>query len=298
MSAPDAMRCPLCGTDNKKSFEVITQEAQAERRCRALRCACGVIYLDDYLEDRTAIYGENYTVWAKSREADEPMIAASKKTAFAEQLARIAPFIGPKGKKILDIGTGKGYLLDVAERMGFECHGVELSSYAAGKAAERFPGRIFTGTLEQARYPDGTFDVIAMTDLIEHIGDPQGLMKEVRRVLRPGGLVFIITPDTDAATRKMLGKRWFQYKYEHVVYWNARSLRRLLGSHGFEALAVKHNSKRFRLSYYNDYFKKYSFLGPVGRMFPRVYALLPKKMREMSFTNPVTGEMLVIAKKK
>lgn len=291
------MRCPLCGAENGATFEVITQEANAERHCRAYDCACGLVYLEDYQADRSAIYGDDYTVWGKSKESDEPMIGASKRDAFADQLRRLAPFIDPRGKKLLDIGTGKGYLLDVAGRMGFDCYGLELSSYAASKAAERFPGKIFTGTIEQAKYPDGMFDVVTLTDLIEHIGDPMSLMTEIKRILAPGGLVFIITPNTASLTRKLLGKRWFQYKYEHVIYWNPKSLRRLLDSFGFTTLFVDNNRKRFRLSYYNDYFSKYAFLGPVGRMFPHVYKRLPKGMRGMSFSNPVSGEMIAVARR-
>lgn len=292
------MLCPLCGKDNEKAFEVITQEAGAEKHCRALECECGLIYLDDYDKDRSAIYGDDYTVWGRSREADEPIIAESKRAAFADQLAALKPFIDPSGKKLLDIGTGKGYLLDVASKMGFDCRGLELSSYAAEKAAERHAGRIFTGTIEKAKYDGASFDVVTQTDLIEHIGDPKSLMAEISRVLKPGGLVFIITPNTDSWTRRFFGKRWFQYKYEHVIYWDPRSLRRLLDLFGFETLTLRNNRKRFRLSYYNDYFKKYAFLGPVGRLFPKLYRLLPKGMKEISFSNPMTGEMLVIARKK
>lgn len=292
------MLCPLCSTANQEALDIETQEAGTQRRCQAWRCRdCGLIFLDDYAADRSHIYGDDYTVWGRSSEGDEPVIAASKRSAFRHQLRALLPHIEPAGKRLLDVGTGRGYLLEVARESGFDCQGLDISAYAAGKAEVNFPGRIFRGRLEEAGYDDESFDVVTMTDLLEHVSDPRSLMAEVRRILKPGGLLFVITPNTDSLTRKLLGRRWFQYKYEHVIYWNRRSLHRLLGMFSLEPLLARNNLKRFSLAYYRHYFQKYSLFGPVSGVFLAVYPFLPPRLRNWFFGNPVTGELLLIARK-
>ena len=68
-----------------------------------------------------------------------------------------------------------------------------------------FPGRIVHGTLEDARFPDGRFAVVVLSDLLEHVREPMIFLREVRRVLRPGGRLLIVTPDLGSlSARKMV----------------------------------------------------------------------------------------------
>lgn len=121
---------------------------------------------------------------------------------------------------------------------------------------------------------------------------------ELRRVTKPGGHLFIITPNADSLTRTLLGPRWFQYKYEHVMYWNPSSLRRILDEAGFRIVTLGNNVKRFRLSYYDEYFRRYALLGGAGSAFRAIYRTLPSAAKEWSFSNPVTGEMLALARRE
>jgi 2-polyprenyl-3-methyl-5-hydroxy-6-metoxy-1,4-benzoquinol methylase len=292
------MRCPLCGTDNSSGFDVVTQEAGASRHSRVLSCACGLQYLEDYAEDRSSVYGDEYAMWARSAEADERVIGAAKREAFRQQLAELERVVDAKGMSFLDVGTGKGYLLDVASEIGFDCHAVEISRYAAEAAEKKFPSKVFTGTLEQARHPDASFDIVSVTDVIEHVADPHGLVAEIGRVVKPGGHLFAITPDVSSWSRRLLGGRWFQYKYEHVTYWDARSLTALLDRHGFTVKVMKPNVKRYTMAYYERYFAKYAFLGPIGGWIAAVIRMLPRRLRDIAFSNPVSGEMLVIAERR
>lgn len=288
--------CPLCGSSQGIVREIRTQESRGSRRCAARDCGrCGLTYLSDYAADRRAIYDDRYAAWGAA-EGTESNVAGSKRTAFALQLRSLARHLGAGQKRLLDVGTGWGYLLDVAAASGFDVHGIDTSAAAAYKTAERFPGRVIARSLEDARYADASFDVVTMTDVIEHVADPVGLMREVARVLRPGGLLFIITPDTGSWSHRLLGGQWFQYKYEHVTYWNRATLERLLAPHGFSTVIARPNVKRFALSYYYHYFRRYSFLG-LGGLFVTVYGWMPRFLREAYFTNPVTGETLFVARK-
>ncbi|MEY4744999.1 MAG: hypothetical protein RL272_944, partial [Candidatus Parcubacteria bacterium] len=241
--------CPLCGSTRGAVREIRTQESSGSRLCTAVDCeGCGLTYLSDYPDDRGALYDERYAAWGAA-EGDELAVASSKRTAFARQLSGLTRHLDAGEKRLLDVGTGWGYLLDVAASAGFDVRGLDTSAAAAKKTSERFPGRVVARSLADARYADASFDVVTMTDVIEHVADPAGLIREVARVLRPGGHLFIITPDTDSLSHRLLGARWFQYKYEHVTYWNRKTLERLLAPFGFETVSARPNAKRFALSY-------------------------------------------------
>jgi len=242
------------------------------------------------------LYGDEYSIWGKSEEDAEKLIAESKLTAFRHQLKLLLKYITPDGKRLLDVGTGKGYLLDIAKEMGFECYGIEVSEYASKKAGERFHGRIFNGPIEKARFSQ-KFDVITMTDLIEHIQQPDRFFDAVDKNLKKGGLVMIMTPNSDSFTRALLGSNWFQFKYEHVIYWNRKSLTYLLKKNGYDLLTFRNNTKRFNLEHYHKYFQKYSIMG-LEKIFNLGYRFLPRAIRKAQFSNPVTGEFIAIARKK
>ncbi len=291
------LKCPLCFSIDSKSFYISTQEQNKKKRVIAFKCKnCGLVYLKHYKSDLSYLYDENYSVFSKSEEKYEDIISKSKKESFKLQIKLLMKYIKPKDKKFLDIGTNKGYLLEVAQELGFNCYGLDVSNYAVSFAKKKFPNTIFNGTLAQAKYEDATFDVIALTDLIEHISDINSLFKEITRVLKPGGLIFIITPQVDSLTCKILKKNWFQYKFEHVIYFNRKSINFLFEKFGLKILKFQGNKKKFSLAYYNIYFNKYSLFG-IDLIFNTFYKRLPGFLKNFYFINPITGELITVAKK-
>ncbi|MBU2461803.1 class I SAM-dependent methyltransferase [bacterium] len=213
------MECPICNDNKSKRISIKTQEKN--KGCeKAFICGkCGTIYLEDYRKNRSYIYKDpDYSPWGKLEEAYQEEIAESKREAFRDQLSLLGRYIFPKGRKLLDIGTGKGYLLEVAKDLGFDVYGVEPSPYTRKVAEEKFPKRIICGLLEDAKYRNGEFDVITMTDVIEYLPSPHSFFDEIYRILKSAGLILIITPNSGSFTRWFLGRHWFQYKYEHIIY--------------------------------------------------------------------------------
>lgn len=143
----------------------------------------------------------------------------------------------PRGR-LLDVGCGLGHLLSAVDP-GWERHGVELSAYAADKA--RAHGTIFHGTLREARYPDGWFDAITLYHVVEHMTEPEAELREIRRVLRPGGHLVVGTPDFDSALARRFGERFrLLHDVTHVSLFSTESLRRLLEDLGFSVDRVEH----------------------------------------------------------
>ena len=291
------MFCPICQSEKLKKITVETQEADCKKNLTVFECEnCRVLFAEDYRKERKNIYDDNYAAWRKSEDKIEKEIAHAKIMAFKSQIKEIEKLINLKNKKIIDIGTGNGYLLEALKNLGCNCYGTEISEYSAEVSSKKFPGKIFEGELKNAEYKNEFFDVIFLTDVLEHLNNPSETISEARRILKSDGLIFIISPNAESITRKIFGKRWFQFKYEHIFYFNRKSLNYLLQKEGFEIIKFRNNWKKFNLRYYHSYFEKYSFFG-IGNILRIVYPILPSFVKDIPIPNFITGEFLAIAKK-
>lgn len=136
----------------------------------------------------------------------------------------------PAGR-ILDVGCGLGFFLS-GLREGWDRHGVEVSRFAAEHA--RTWGDIFAGTLEEAAYPAARFDAVVFHHVIEHIDEPLRTLREIRRVLRPGGWLVLGTPDFDSGCARRFGESYrLLHDPTHVSLFTCESMHRLLRDEGF-----------------------------------------------------------------
>jgi SAM-dependent methyltransferase len=137
----------------------------------------------------------------------------------------------PPGR-ILDVGCGLGYLLS-GLGPGWERHGVEVSRFAADHARQY--GTIHVGELADASYPDAYFDAVVMHHVIEHVANPDAVILEARRVLRPGGVLVLGTPDFDSGCARRFGENYrLLHDDTHISLFTNDSMHRFLRDHGFE----------------------------------------------------------------
>jgi SAM-dependent methyltransferase len=134
-----------------------------------------------------------------------------------------------RSDKLLDVGCGSAWL---AEHFP-DYTGIDASPDAAARAAER--GRNVQTVDVDAGFPfdDASFDGVVMKDLLEHVSDPVAVVREARRVLKPGGLVFASSPDA---------QRWVWDDYTHVRPFTRKSYRLLFADNGFEVERVAYES--------------------------------------------------------
>lgn len=116
----------------------------------------------------------------------------------------------PATVRLLDIGCGTGHFLgDASSR--FEVFGLEISRYASTKAAEdpRLLGRICRGNAMDTPYRSGSLQVVTALDIVEHLDQPEAFFKEARRLLAPGGILAVSTPNPGSIGRWLKAERWF-----------------------------------------------------------------------------------------
>jgi 2-polyprenyl-3-methyl-5-hydroxy-6-metoxy-1,4-benzoquinol methylase len=102
---------------------------------------------------------------------------------------------GAKKGKLIDIGCGDGGFLSIMRDAGWEVAGIEPDPLAAKFAEQSHSIRVIANTLPQAQLADQSVDAVTLSHVIEHAADPIGLLRECRRILRPGGKVIVVTPN-------------------------------------------------------------------------------------------------------
>jgi 2-polyprenyl-3-methyl-5-hydroxy-6-metoxy-1,4-benzoquinol methylase len=109
---------------------------------------------------------------------------------------QVLALLGVNGKRLLDVGCGLGYFVQRAQAAGAEAYGCELSPVAVRYAQDRLGLRtVQLGALEHLGYRRGSFDVITLWDVIEHLRDPFPVIRCAASLLRPSGVLFIQTPN-------------------------------------------------------------------------------------------------------
>ncbi len=180
------------------------------------------------------------------------------KRTFHERLVKIEKRLGKKGK-LLDVGCALGDCLVEAKKLGWkEAEGIEVSPYAYELARKRGL-KVKLGTLDRITYSPGTFDVVTYQDVIEHITDPMAELKKVYKILKQGGIIFLVTPDIGGLWSKLLGPLWYHYKpREHVIYFSQKSIARALKEAGFKGIETRKTYHVLSLEYILNRLKYYA----------------------------------------
>jgi len=154
------------------------------------------------------------------------------------------------GGRLLDVGAAVGLLLVEARDLGFDVHGIEPSRWAAAEAAHRFDLEVTVGDLESAPLPRASYDVVTMVDVIEHLIDPFHALHRVAELVRPGGLLHVVTPDLESIAAKLFGSRWWGFEPWHLWYFTRRSLEAALAEAGFDVIDWRGYRRTFSTGYW------------------------------------------------
>jgi SAM-dependent methyltransferase len=147
--------------------------------------------------------------------------------------AHLLDLIGAQvaGGRLLDVGCGHGLLLDEARSRGYDTVGLELSRSAARHAREALGLDVREQPVESFVDLEG-FDVVVLADVIEHLDDPVGAVDRCAGLLRPGGVLCVVTPDPSSVTARLAGRRWWGFVPAHACLLPRATLRELLTARG------------------------------------------------------------------
>ena len=141
------------------------------------------------------------------------------------------------GARLLDVGCGNGAFVRRALALGWDAEGLDPDPDAVA-AAGGLGGRIATGSLPRTGCPDAAFAAVTLDHTIEHLHAPLEALREVFRLLQPGGAIWIATPNLDAIGHKLFGPNWRGLEPPgHLVLFNAKTLRAALAGSGYEGIS-------------------------------------------------------------
>ncbi len=143
---------------------------------------------------------------------------------------------------LLDIGCGDGIFLYELQRLGWTAEGMEMDPRAV-EAARRFGIKVRQGTIDAIPFPPASFAIVRMWHVLEHVRDPRTALRNVRRLLRPGGELIIGIPNVAGLYRWCFGRRWSAWDLpRHLSHFSPTTIRRALESEGFRLVSLRCSS--------------------------------------------------------
>jgi len=242
MSGTYLRACPLCGNNrgqrhNHSGYTIV--------RCDK----CGLVFVNEKPAiSENQLYDEGYYRGESEHKANldnENVLDPSRVSARLESCKAVVDMVmryQHEPGRWLDIGCGPGFLLSQAEAQGWKGVGIDPSPFAADFARNMFNlTNVHTASIEDANFEDELYDVISMQHVIEHFFYPLDIMRKIITWLKPGGYLYLETPDIGSSIARHTGLQWEHIKLpEHVVYFSESTLRHLFRQLNFKIVLLHH----------------------------------------------------------
>ncbi|MCZ7647411.1 MAG: class I SAM-dependent methyltransferase [Planctomycetota bacterium] len=204
------------------------------------------------------------------------------------------PWAGSGLGRLLDVGSGAGDKVVKYTHLGWRVTGVETDAQAAAQAREYHALDVRAGYLHDQRFPGASFDAVTLLFVLEHVPAPVELLREVHRILAPGGALLIDVPNFDSALRETFGAAWSQYAIpEHWLLPTEATLRGMAERAGFQVESVRHRASR---SLYKVCLERARRLGALDPELPTADADIERWL-ERRAAAPRGDLMLLLARK-
>ena len=217
--------CPACKSVQRRDLGI-------KNKLEIVSCLeCDTIYTP-----YSPWYSSTY-YYVDYHEHCDPAPNAYVRARLHEITSEFAPY--RQNNRLLDVGCGAGAMLEAATKNGWNVQGVDVSASAV-KHSRSLGFDVFHGELQEAKLPDQYFDVVTAGELLEHVFDPQVVMNEIARLLRPGGLLWTTTPHSRGLSARVLGIEWGNVRPpEHLQLFSSSGLRLVLERAGFHDVKLR-----------------------------------------------------------
>ncbi len=248
--------CPMCGAEGRELHEGLKDHLfGAPGDWQLKRCAggaCGLVWLAKRptREDLPKVYA-NYYTHAADGDAAAPSWRRRLDDALHRRLSRALDRLtgmhthreehhwltlkDAAPGRLLDVGCGNGRFLAKMRAAGWQVEGTDFDPAAVKHVREQLGVPAHCGDLESAGFPAGSFDVVVLQHVIEHVETPVDLLRECLRILKPGGQLLLITPNVESWGHRRFGPFWRGLEPpRHLCLYSKRTLAELARRAGFQ----------------------------------------------------------------
>ncbi len=232
--------CEIC----RQSSRVLVAERTdlllgGQEKYQIYECSnCGSIYLSPRPKPTKMadFYPQDYQPYTMGIHAENILNRFVRRYGLRKRYKIIEKYV--RNGKLLDVGCATGdFLAEVALRKGWHVTGIETSITAAKYAKEQIGLDVLISTLNEASFPDESFDVLTMWDVLEHVYDPCTVLDEVARLLRPGGIFVVNHPNLDSLDRRLFGRFWAGFELpRHLYLFPTNLLKDLMNQRSFQQI--------------------------------------------------------------
>jgi SAM-dependent methyltransferase len=256
--------CILC---NGEKRSILFQKGDWKVRvCDS--CGLGVLDPRPSAETLDRLYSQEYCE-EHFVEGGEPGSAAfAKRISLEDHRIRFFRKFKKRGR-VLDIGCGYGYFLAACREKGYQVHGLDFSDWAVRHARERLGLDITVGPMDQVDLAVQSFDVVAMWHCLEHTPDPAAALRQIRRWLKPDGLLVVDVPNRQGTDARKTWDDWVGWSLPyHLYHFTPDSLTRLLDQQGFTVI----RSKNYHSESVKAALRPIPVLGLFARLVAKMYS--------------------------
>lgn len=239
--------CPIC--ENNIESEVLIAHAldicNSERYVYGKCNDCDILILQNILDVADEVDYSASGYYQRTQTKWHFLVDTLVSVFIAYRIKLVRKLTGNillSGKRLLDIGCGKGKFLVSAKQRGAQVSGLEPTLRSFEFARSALGDDVQNKMMSKDCFPPDTFDIVTMWHVFEHIPDPLSMLDACATVLQPDGVLIIGVPNYNGLVAKIGKATWFNLDPpRHVIHYSPSSLTRLLEKSGFNVLEISYS---------------------------------------------------------
>jgi len=236
--------CPFCEKTDLSVFKNVKDYTVSRETFTLTKCnSCGLIFTNPRPDKNSigAYYeSEDYISHTNSKKGLlNNAYQFARKYAIHSKYSLVKSYSGAPNSALLDIGCGTGEFLGYCKEKGFKCIGIEPSADARKLAKENHDLSVFDLN-HLAAIESGTFDLITMWHVLEHVHDLKPTIQTVKRILKSGGYYFVAVPNPESFDAKFYGEYWAAFDVpRHLFHFAPATMKRIMEDAGLQFIGTK-----------------------------------------------------------
>lgn len=290
--------CPYCNNYHIESLFEAPAFDEIGELFKLVTCrTCGLVRTDPILDESSLskyydpnYYGSGEKKFSGIAEQLLTRFNARRAESLIEKIRGKNTFFRDESLRVIDIGCGRGQFLKSLNKLGCECHGVERDDFPEDGD---FVGiKFYKDDLKRIGFDDNYFRAAIIWHVLEHLADPFDTLREVARIIKPGGLLAIAVPNFDSFQAKIFRDSWFHLDLpRHLFHFTPPVMTRFLEQINFKVtnlhtFSLDQNPYGFIQSVFNKY---------IGKSKPNAMYSLLKRNQGMSAKLSLLGWLGVSA---